>query len=161
MIPMLRALAGSGSTTVEIVTLSGTFGSPNLSTDTEADPSSAVSGWKFKTDGGVEKLNGVTNTYVAHEAGTEWCSDGRGTNVSPVHTYYIRAQLNGAGDVPTSGPTLNTWVALTTERVWEQLVSSEAIRECILQIQIDTVGNGSNIIATGQYKFYSEVTPEG
>lgn len=151
MIPMLRALAGSGSTTVETVTLSGTFGSPNLSTDTVADPANAESGWKFKIDGGVEKLNGVTDTYVAHEAGTEWC------NVSPSITYYIRAQLNGAGDVPTSGPTLNTWVALTTERVWEQLVSSIAIRECILQIQIDTVGDGSNIIATGQYKLYSEV----
>ena len=150
------SVLSSANVTMEVekqaatVSLSGSTGTPNSASTTKVSPTSAESGWRFQTTGGVQKE--TSTGWATFAGGVEWI------DATPPATYYIRA-TNYSGTNPTSGPALggSNWHALTTEREWTWLQSSEGIVQGVLKIEIDTVGDGSNIVATGYYKGYSEV----
>ncbi len=133
-----------------IVTLSGTSGTPILSSILVNDPANATSGWKFKSDGSVQrKSGGGGGTYATYLPGVQWI------NVEPGHTYYLRATSN-AGDANTSG-TLNTWLALSSDLTYEWTQTSIGTKTGSLKIEIATDSGGSDIVATGYYGGFSEV----
>ena len=138
----------------EVVTLSGTSGSPNTSTDTEDTPINALAGWRFYANGDVRRV--FASTYTLFNSGTEWNSS------TPGIDYWIRATLD-SGNAPNTGAssTLNTWHQLVggaapTYLAWEWLESRDPIAEFTtagtLQIDIATDSGGSNIVATGYYR---------
>ena len=147
------SVLASATVTMEVekeeptVSLSGTTGTPNSASSLAEDPANAESGWRFRVNGSVQRE--TTAGWGGWATGVEWI------DATPPSTYYIRA-TNYSGTNPTSG-TLGSWLALTTEREWVWLRSSVGITQGVLKIEIDTVGDGSNIIATGYYKGFSEV----
>lgn len=154
----VRAVAsGYGSTgqgVVETVSLSGTSSSYNLTVSNTVNPTSAVAGWKFKTDGTLFETN-IGGTYnVQFNAGTEWC------NTTPSQTYYLRCTvINGILDGGSSAT--NTWLALTTERTYQVVDStvSGSSNQVQLKIEIASDSGGSNILATGYYQAVAIMEP--
>jgi hypothetical protein len=59
-------------------------------------------------------------------------------------SYYIRFTKQ-AGTSPTGS--LNTWVLLSTSRIWEWLIPSPGGISCTFDINIATDAGGSNIVA--------------
>lgn len=144
MLPWLLSAATQAGP--EIITLSGSSGTPNSATCVQPS-GTARAGWRFQTDGSLDRNNcAVYSTF-----GNEW------SNKNPPGTYYIRGQLD-SGSNPTSGPTLGNWHVLTTEREWEWTQSSTGSNTGTLQIDIATDSGGTNIVATGYYEGDAEIT---
>lgn len=140
MNPILTALAmGDGG---QVVTLSGSSGTPNQATADNTSPTSSTAGWKFQTSGQLQRTTG-TGAYANFQAGVQWCN-------RPA-SLYIRATLD-SGNAPDNGPTLNTWVITTTEREWTWDRSAVGTNSGTLQIDIATDSGGTDIIATGYYQ---------
>lgn len=154
----VRAVAsGYGSTgtgVVETVSLSGTTSSYNLAASNTVSPTSAVGGWKFKSDGTVFKTN-IGGTYnIQFNAGTEWC------NTTPSQTYYIRCTVT-SGFLGSGSDSAGVWLALTSDRTFQVVDStvSGGADQFQCKIEIASDSSGSNIIATGYYQAYALMEP--
>ena len=147
---LLAACAGVGR--AGIATLSGTSGSPNVSSVSVTDPSDATAGWRFKSDGSVQRRIG-TGGFSPWMPSVEWF------NSEPGSTYYLRATAN-AGDAPTLG-TLNTWISLATDPQydWEHTTPA-GTKDGSVKIEIATDSGGTNIVATGYYGGFADVEPD-
>jgi hypothetical protein len=149
-----QAVLGSANLSVTIdaqtpdVTLSGTSGSPNVCENTESSPDDCTAGWRFNSDGTVDKATSVLGIYPGSydqfASGVQWISD------TPLITYYIRFTLD-SGDSLTSGTT-GSWLALTSNREFYWRESGIGQTAGTVKVEIDTVGDGSNIVATGYYR---------
>jgi len=128
------------------VSLSGTSGSPNLSTDIEDTPTNALAGWRFVNDGKVQRI--VSDSWADFQAGVEWIDIYDANN-------WIRATLS-SGDSPSTGPSLNTWHQLDVLRQWEWIEGSDpggqATTSGTIKVEISSSGSGTPILATGYYK---------
>ena len=150
---MMSQAAHAGAAVSETITLSGTSGAPNVSTDTEDTPTNAVAGWRFYANGDVRRV--VNSTYTLFNSGTEW------SNVDPANNYWLRATLD-SGNAPNSGTGgTGTWQVLagpgeSTLISYEWLEDSDPFAEAntagTLKIEIATDSGGSNIVATGYYR---------
>lgn len=137
----------------ELVTLSGTTGAPNQANDVEQESlGDAVSAWLFNSDGTVDRTNYGTTAQFA--TGVEWIAS------TPSVTYYIKA-TNYSGDNPTSGDSLNTWLALTSNRswTWTKTDTSTGTVSGTLKVEISTSTSPPGIVATGYYKGTSTILP--
>lgn len=145
--------------TVDVVTLSGTAGSPNSYLGFSQYPGASAKCYlRANTNGKLERaisnLTGTLGAYV--QIGSEW--------VSPLSTYagsyWIRA-TKISGDTLDSG-TLGSWLALTSSREWQltayrsQALGGVEYKETLLKLEISTDVSGSPIVATGYYKIAAE-----
>ena len=142
----------SGVAAGEVITLSGTSGTPNLSADAQAFPTDASAGWQFRSNGSVYYYNGVG--FSLWMSGVEWSS----FYPSP-GTYYIRATTD-SGSAPNS--TVNTsdavgsWLALSSNRSWYWNEAGVGTYAGVCKIEIATDSGGTNIVATGYYSGNAE-----
>lgn len=136
----------------ETVSLSGTSGSPNLSQDKENTPTNALAGWRFNTDGNVERV--VSDVWQTFRGSTEWI------NYGPVGDYWLQATLN-AGDAPNfSSAALNTWHVIhgtgQGQRTFQWLEDSDpgsfASTDGTLLIEISNDSSGTPVLASGYYR---------
>ena len=145
MLTLLMAACANASIK-EIITLTGSSGTPNEASSNETDPTNAEAGWKFDANGGAYKW--ITPSYFLFDSGVEW------SNIqlpSSGTVFYIRATLD-SGSSPTSGDTVGSWLALSTDREWLWLRNTVGLTEGVLKIEIATDSGGTNIVATGYYK---------
>lgn len=147
------------SSAADVVTLSGTAGSPNSYLGFSQYPGGSAKCYlRANTNGKLERaisnLTGTLGAYV--QIGSEW--------VSPLSTYtgsyWIRA-TKISGDTLDSG-TLGSWLALTSSREWQltayksQALGGVEYKETLLKLEISTDVSGSPIVATGYYKIAAE-----
>lgn len=151
---ILASAGAAGLTGGEIVTLSGTSGSPNISTDKEDSPTNALAGWRFYATGRIMRV--VSDTYTNFNLNTEWID----SYPTPSGDYWLRA-ANQAGDNPTSGSTLDTWLKLAgsgapTYLYWEWVEDSDppgsAQTAGTLKIEISSEVDGTPLLDTGYYR---------
>ena len=130
------------------VSLSGTAGTPNVSNVDTVSPTNAVAGWKFLTNGTIQRLG--TFGWTTFASGVEWI------DATPPATYYIRAS-NSSGEDPDSGPALDTWHSLASERewTWTDTTAGAAGEQGTLKIEIATTASPPDIVATGYYKGFA------
>lgn len=154
LIASAGAAAASGVGGDETVTLSGTSGSPNTSTDTEDTPTNALAGWRFYATGRIMRI--VSDTYTNFNLNTEWID----SYPSPVGDYWLEA-TNFSGDNPNLGSALNTWHVLAgageaTFRNFEWLENSDPLNEATtagtLQVEISDESDGTPVLDTGFYR---------
>lgn len=128
----------------DVVTLSGSSGTPNVSSVITVFPTDATAGWRFRNDGSVERL--VVSTWTDFNDSTEWV-------IPHAHagSYWIRATLD-ADSAPSAGPALGSWHALTTTRTWTWTETDSGTFAGTLKIEIATDSGGSTIVATGYYR---------
>ena len=81
----------------EVITLTGSSGSPNTSTDVETEPVEAISGWRTQTDGTLQRI--VSNNWTDFGGG-QWNS------TTPAVGYWIRATVD-ANSTPAGN--IGTW----------------------------------------------------
>lgn len=151
-----QAVLGSANLSVTIdsqtqtITLSGTSGSPNTAIGFAVSPTDAESGWRFNSDGSVDRNE--DGVYTQFAAGVEW------NEATPVGNYYLRA-TNDSGDNPTSG-TLGTWQLMNVdiEYTWTETGTAQTDGTIKVEIAADTSPIGSTILATGYYKGDSTVS---
>jgi hypothetical protein len=146
-------------TSVDIVSLSGSVGSPNTYFGFAQYPGGSAKQYlRANTNGKLEEANSLPNGTLGayNQIGSEW--------VSPLTTYsgsyWIRA-TKISGDNLTSG-TLGSWLALTSSNEW-QLTAYKSValggidyKETLLKLEISTSGTGSPIVATGYYLLQAE-----
>lgn len=146
-------------TSVDIVSLSGTLGSPNVYFSLCQYPRGSTKRYlRANTNGKLEEAGTlITGSLSAYnQIGSEW--------VSPLTTYsgsyWIRA-TKISGDNLTSG-TLNSWLDLTSSHEWEltafksQALGGIDYKEILLKLEIATDSGGSTIVATGYYELQVE-----
>ena len=155
---------GGGSPS-ETISLSGTSGTPNFyfSSNTPIFTNNPPTGYDL-TMGFEFKANGILYTYeltngppaglasVQPYITGEWC------NVTPTTTYYIRATtVAHTGRPPNYGDSLNTWLALSSDRGWYHqsttVYGAYGYEEYTLKVEIASDSGGSNILDTGYYTF--------
>jgi hypothetical protein len=125
----------------DIISLSGTFGSPNYSTYTDP-PGSASVAWKFTPAGIITYL--VDGNEIEFD---RWCDPS-----TPVYEYWLRAVLY-SGDTPAGGSALDTWFKISGDGSIDpqfQWDSGTAING-IIEVSISSDPSGSEILATGYY----------
>lgn len=130
----------------EVVTLSGTSGSPNVSVETRPESQTAVASWDFRTDGSI--------FYRASQSLVEWTNTDEWLPTAPTKTYYLEAVVD-SGDAPTTGTVgAGVWQSLAIQRLWTWEVSGTtgATYEGTIRIRISDQSDGSNILATGYYR---------
>lgn len=147
MINWLLPAAMAGSP--EIITLSGSSGTPNQANATVVAPGTVTAGWRVLANGQIQRTTGISNIYSAFNIGTEW------SNKNPPGTYYIRATLD-SGTTPDSG-TLNTWIEIDTTITWSWTRSAVGVTTGILELEIATDSGGTNIVASGFYRGQAEI----
>lgn len=133
----------------EVISLSGTDGSPNTFVDTSIDPADAEASWGFEADGDIfrYKLAG-SDAKVG-----EWSS----LAPTPGSGYYIKATQTGV-TTPGSAPnaagsaSMDTWLALSSDRYWGWSRTSVGSTQGEIRVDIATDSGGSNIVATGYYR---------
>lgn len=125
------------------VVLSGATGTPNIAADFQEVPTTATASWIFRSDGTVDRVH--YGSTVQFQPLSEWIVPN-----NPSATYYIRATSN-AGSNPDSGPALNTWVALTSDRTWQWNHTGLGLKEGSVKIEISDTASPANIVATGYY----------
>ena len=130
------------------VNLSGSSGSPNVSTTLKEQPATVNAGWKFLTDGTMQRYITDGQSYSSWSPDPmEWAFPAR---AGIGNRYWIKATSNVADD-PNSGNSVGTWHALTSdvEFVWQR--SALGTKSGSVKIEIATDSGGSNIVATGYY----------
>ena len=149
---MLMNLIGCLAKGGNSVNLSGSSGTPNSTSDLQVDPDNSESGWRFNSDGSIQRnLNGGYSAW--NPTPDEWSARQPITAIGD--NYWIRATLD-AGSTPTAG-TLNTWQQLSTNREWYISRPVVGVSTFTVKIEIATDSGGTNIIATGYYRGTAEV----
>ena len=143
----------------EVITLSGTTGSPISYTDVGEDPGNASVTWIFETDGEVQVLRLIESDFQ-YATGVQW-SDWQPT---PGQDYWIRA-TNNAGSNPTGGSGLGTWLKVagsgSSNRSWVWFRATVGTTTGSIKVEIATDSGGTDIVATGYYEGAAQVFPGG
>lgn len=137
----------------ETIGLSGTTSNPVSFFDMPGT-NDLVMGWTFDNDGNIYKYESIYNISGSGKylhSSTQW------NNITPSTTFYIRVTNFAGTNLSTSdSATLNTWLALTTDRNFRYRDSRDpttyADTEGTMKVEISTTSNGSNIVATGYYR---------
>lgn len=139
----------------EIVTLSGSSGTPNITSDSALQPAAAETWWEFRTNGTVWKLpNGITTQF---QDGSEWLD----TQDSPSGDFWIKATID-SGDTPTLG-NIGTWNqvagggAINRRWTWRVTVNFDSTLTGTLKIEISSASDGNPILDTGYYNGFARV----
>lgn len=133
----------------DIVTLSGTTGSPNTSLDFAISTNNAEVRWFFNTDGTIDRLK-LQGSDV-FEWGN-WC------NQTPTISYWGRFTHN-AGDTANVGNSSGSWISMISNisQGWNEDQDGFATYSGSSKFEIATDSGGSNIIATGYYGGTAEI----
>lgn len=156
---------GGGSPS-ETISLSGTSGSPNfyfstnmpIYTNNPPTGYDLTMGFEFQTNGVLYTYE-LTNGPPAGLASVQPYITGEWCNVTPTTTYYIRAAVVATigGRTPNYGDSLNTWLALSSDRGWYHQSTTEygvyGYTDYTLKVEIASDSGGSNILDTGYYTF--------
>lgn len=153
MIPGASMVAMSGAKRVGDKNLSGTAGAPNQTSDFGVAPDTVTCGWSFNSDGSVDRTL-FGGTFEWSPVPDEWYDP----NGSPDTTYYIRATLY-SGASPTSGDTVGSILALSSDREWVWSRSSVGIAQGTLLIEIFDDGSGTTLLASGYYRGTVQIEP--
>ena len=131
---------------IETVTLSGSTGTPNTSTDFAISTNNAEVRWYFNSDGTIDRLKLQLPDSFDLFPGVQWC------NQTPVGSYWLRFTHN-AGDVNNVGNTSGSWLIMTTalSQGWNESTNGFAETAGSSKVEIATDSGGSNIVATGYY----------
>jgi hypothetical protein len=131
----------------EVITLSGTSGSPIPATDFGPSPSQGH--WSFEITGQVwRKRTTGTTQYLD---GTSWTD----FQDSPGQDYWIYAN-NHTGSNPNNGSSaLNTWIKVAgsgaSNVIWKWYQSGSGSYSGAIRVRISTDASGSPVVATGYY----------
>lgn len=143
------------------VNASGTSGSPNISTDLRTtDPSgfTASAGWYFRSDGSVDEYDDGS-IIEFNPSPDEWYVP----NGAPGATYYIRFTLDAGTAANNITPAVGTWGALSSDRYIYYSATVGALGTLVdngtYQVDIATDSGGTNIIATGYYRWNIACSP--
>lgn len=156
MLPVfLMAFGNTAGLGVEVITLSGTTGSPISSTDTDYNPNNAFVEWNFRSDGTVDLVKGGSGTSQ-YQAGIQWSN----YQTSPGSGYYIRFTLN-ADDSPVvngGADALGDILIMTSDNSVRWSQTGTGTRAGSVKVEI---GNAtmSTIHATGYYGGTAQVNP--
>lgn len=136
----------------EVITLSGTTGSPNTSTDFAISTANASVYWAFNADGTVDRIKTQGSDVFEIFSPAQWC------NVTPAGSYWIRFTHN-AGDVANMGNSSGTWFAMSgaNGQGWQETFDGFATHAGSSKVEIATDAAGSNIVATGYYGGTAEI----
>jgi hypothetical protein len=145
-------MARSANIAGDIITLSGTTGSPNTSNDFAISTDNASVLWGFQADGTVDRHKTQGADVFDIFPGSQWC------NQTPVLDYWIRWTHN-AGDAANFGESSGTWRQMNTARNqgWEETTNGFATTSGSSKVEIATDASGSNIVATGYYGGTAEI----
>lgn len=136
----------------EIITLSGTSGTPNNVLDLVGDPGTATAEWEFQSDGEVWQLrNNAADSQF--QTGIEW------SNKQPSPgTHYIEFTFNAGDAHNTGGLSTGTCYALSVNRKVGWTISSVGSWAGSVKVDIATDSGCTNIVATGYYGGDAEVS---
>ena len=150
----------AGAATIgEVITLSGSDGTPNEFTDASTSGTASAI-WQFENDGEVWRLRGI-GSDAQFQDGVEFSS--KQPNVG--RDLWIKATQTGVstpGDAPTSGDTLDSWHQVGgssgADRSWGWQQTGLGSTAGEIKVDIATDSGGTNIVATGYYKGTAEIT---
>lgn len=130
----------------DVITLSGTTGSPNTSTDFAISTNDAYVRWFFNSDGTVDrlKLQGADSFEIFGPS--QW------SNGTPIGDYWLRFTHN-AGDAANLGNSSGSWLAMTTalSQGWQETTNGFAVTTGSSKVEIASDSGGTTIVATGYY----------
>lgn len=131
---------------LEVVTLSGSSGTPNTATDFAISPANSYVYWMFNADGTIDLLKLQGADQFEKFSPDQWC------NLTPEQDYWIRFTHN-AGDASNLGHTSGTWFAMTSAigQGWEETTDGFSTYEGSSKVEIATDSGGVTIVATGYY----------
>lgn len=156
---LLGSIVGGSPIYAEVITLSGTSGSPRTDTDDDVNPFNAYMEWEFNTDGTLDKNRGSYGTQQ-FQAGIEWTSYQPGNRPdTPGSGYYIRFTAN-AGDNPVvngGADNLGDILIMTSNNTIRWSQTGTGVREGSVKVEIGD-STMSTIHATGYYGGRAEVT---
>jgi hypothetical protein len=134
-----------------IYQLTGTVGVPIISSVSKISPTNALAGWYFESaTRDIDREQFAGRSYYA-----DWASA-----VPP--DLWIRA-TNVAGDNPTGGSGLGTWLPLvgagSAERFWTWLETTNgfATTSGTVMVELSTDSGGVTIVSTGYYRGVASV----
>lgn len=136
----------------EVITLSGSTGSPNTAVDFAISTNDAEVRWFFNSDGTVDRLKLQGSDVFEIFGPAQWC------NQTPVGDYWLRFTHN-AGDAANVGNSSGSWLAMTSNlsQGWQETTNGFATHSGSSKVEIATDSGGSNIVATGYYGGTAEV----
>jgi len=148
---MMGAAAGTNFYTPinDVITLSGTTGSPNIFTDFALSPLNAQAHWEFRTDGSLWKM-ALRGSDIQFQSGVQWCAS------TPLGEYWARWTFN-ANDVHNVGSASGTWRKIAGSGAgvqyfgWLETTDGFATTEGSVKVEIASDSGGSTIVATGYY----------
>lgn len=137
----------TGTTPSETISLSGTSGTPEPTSNTVSAANYCRAGLTLYADGTMTQADGYQ--------GNSNTSFGRWCNVTPSQTYYVRGtHQSGDAQADDSQP-LNSWLALSSGRSFMVIDTTNSLnygyKHSVLKVEIASDSGGSNILATGYY----------
>lgn len=156
MNPLHHMIAGGG---LGKVTVSGGSVSDD---DFSAGSSVAICGFRWNTDGTVDKLEGASYTQVS--ASTDWVQPNAKSN----RRYWIHAtqvSYNEVQETPsifeTLDGTMDTWLELTTAREWKNTLNSNSAgagdNSWVITVSIASDSAGTNVLDSANYTMTNTV----
>ena len=137
--------------------LEGTTAVPEVGRGTPVNAPTVNMGWRFNTDGTVEDFDSDNATAYSTGGHINWCDS------TPSGTWYIRATVHqsGTGVQTQVGSAMNTWHALSSNRQFifddtRAFASYGAGAFVTYKVEISRNNNGTNIAATGYYRWNYE-----
>ena len=140
------------ATLVEEWTLAGSSGSPTLSTDFAISPANAQCGFAFNADGTIDRNQNGSTSFFANFSSFA---------TTPRADIWMRLTLD-ANDFPNvGGLSAGVWYQVVggSNRVvqWLEDTDGFAVTTGVVKVELCTVGDCSNIVATGYYKGTSSI----
>jgi len=114
-------------------------------TSSQVSPTNATAGWRFQTDGTVDK-----RTQAAYAADHDWFKPSGGV---PGNSYWIKSVSTGE---PTVGSANNTVLALSSDQEWRIVTNIIEAISSSLAITIYSDSGGTVVVSTGTYTLDAE-----
>lgn len=145
-------MARTSIVTGDVITLSGSTGSPNTSLDFAISTANASVYWAFNADGTIDRIKTQGSDVYEIFGPTQWC------NQTPESNHWIRFTHN-AGDTSNFGSASGTWWLLTTAigHGWEETRNGYFTTSGSSKVEISSDSGGGNIEATGYYGGTAEI----